>query len=56
MPPMENSNDAVLLFVPEWSVGITAIQIATWGRKHGYGDLAYVPGCAVKGEKLHAAS
>lgn len=41
MPPAEIGADVI--FIPRFIVGLSALEIATWGRRHGYTSLAYIP-------------
>ena len=34
---------ATLIFVPAYTGGISALELALWAKEHGFGDIAYVP-------------
>ncbi len=54
MPPAEIG--ATLIFVPRFTKGVCAIELAMWGKDNGFGDIAYVPAKVKKEQVVNAAS
>lgn len=53
--PSLYANEAVVIFVPQFSKGLSALDMATWGQSIGYGDIEYRPANIVR-EELNAAA
>lgn len=34
---------ADLIFVPSYTRGLSAMELALWAKEHGFGPVAYVP-------------
>jgi len=54
MPPAEIGAD--LIFVPHFTANLSALEIAEWARRNGYGALTYIPSKVVENKEEHAAS
>lgn len=52
LPP--NEIGATLVFIPAFSKGLSAAEIALWARGHGYGELKYIPAKAVANAEVRA--
>lgn len=46
LPPMELG--ATLIFIPCHIKGQSALELALWASKHGFGDMAYIPAKAIR--------
>lgn len=49
------ANEADVIFIPQFSKGLCALEIAAWGREIGYGEIEYVPAHISK-ERPNAAA
>ena len=34
---------ATLIFVPAYTKGLCALELAQWASEHGFGEIAYIP-------------
>lgn len=46
---------ATVIFIPQFTRGLAVLEIALWGKQHGFGEIAYVPIRANKEQVAHAA-
>lgn len=54
MSPAEIGAD--LIFVPKFTMGVSALQLAVWGKEHGYVLPSYVPTKHVKEKPADASA
>lgn len=46
LPPREREG-ATLILIPQFSGGVSALELTLWAQKSGFGDLAYIPARAI---------
>mgnify|MGYP006935498750 CR=1 FL=1 len=52
LPPTEIG--ATLIFVPSYTRGLSALELARWGQTHGYGKVEYIPASRSVPVEVHA--